>query len=282
MTSLEKIEKFWNANLCGSHFVDAPFPTREFFSRYREFRYDKEHHLNTYIDWSSARNRDVLEIGPGVGADAARWAEHARTYTAVDLTDEAVTATTLHFQHLGLEGRIMKGNAERLGFDDRSFDLVYSHGVLHHTADITKALAEVHRVLRPDGKVILMLYAKDSFNYWLRIQGYFRVRFLFELAASRLGVELKYPWSAHVKNFREMGLAYFSWKEWPHHCTDGPECRVANIYWKSEIKGMMERAGFRVEAMKKAHFPIGGRFKSLELFLGRLMGFYWFIWAVRA
>jgi hypothetical protein len=72
MASLKEIEEFWNRNLCGKHFIDAPFPTEEFFSQYREFRYRKEHHLNKYIDWKCAEGKDVLEIGPGVGADGTR------------------------------------------------------------------------------------------------------------------------------------------------------------------------------------------------------------------
>jgi ubiquinone/menaquinone biosynthesis C-methylase UbiE len=64
----------------------------------------------------------------------------------VDLTDESVYATKLHLKSLGLSGNVLKGNAEDLLFNDSTFDIVYSHGVLHHTADIKKALREIHRV----------------------------------------------------------------------------------------------------------------------------------------
>ena len=140
---LKRVQDFWNANLCGKQFVDAKFPSKEFFAYYREFRYKKTHHLDKYINWQSAKNKSVLEIGLGIGADGARWAEHAHSYTGVDLTTEAVSATKIHFEHLGMKGNIVQGNAEALDLPSTNFDIVYSHGVLHHTTHIEKTFKEV-------------------------------------------------------------------------------------------------------------------------------------------
>src|SRR4030042_3588992 len=149
---MKQIEEFWNDNLCGQHFISAKYPSKEFFEQYRKLRYKKEHHLNEIIDWESAKNKDVLEIGLGIGADGTRWAGHANSYTGIDITDESVAAANSHLRILGLKGNILKGNAESLPFEDNKFDIVYSHGVLHHTPDIKKALKEIYRVLRPDGE----------------------------------------------------------------------------------------------------------------------------------
>jgi ubiquinone/menaquinone biosynthesis C-methylase UbiE len=277
-TDLKQIEEFWNANLCGKQFVDAKFPSAEFFKRYREFRYRKTHHLNRYINWESAKGKDVLEIGLGIGADATRWASNAVSYTGIDLTREAVEATKIHLSHLGLKGEVKQGNAERMEFRESSFDVVYSHGVLHHTAHIEKTFSEIHRVLKPRGEFIVMLYAKDSFNYWIRIQVYFRLRLLFEILRNRIGLSSKGNWALHVKNFKNDGWTYLSWRNFPHHCTDGPDCYVANIYYYSEMKKMLEKAGFTVIKHKKAHFPLGGNFPRFERLLGSIMGFHQIIW----
>ena len=62
-----------------------------------------------------------------------------------------------------------------------SFDVVYSNGVLHHTPDTEGAVREVHRVLRPGGVAKVMLYHRNSLNYWVEIvlrRGLLRAEFL--------------------------------------------------------------------------------------------------------
>ncbi len=51
-----------------------------------------------------------------------------------------------------------------LPFEDQSFDMVYSHGVLHHVPEIEVAQQEIARVLNPDGELVAMLYARRSLN----------------------------------------------------------------------------------------------------------------------
>ena len=67
----------------------------------------------------------------------------------------------------GLSAEVQKPDAENLPFDDQSFDVVVSFGVLHHTPDTEKALAEIFRVLKPGGRIMLMLYHRNSFAYQL-------------------------------------------------------------------------------------------------------------------
>jgi ubiquinone/menaquinone biosynthesis C-methylase UbiE len=183
---INQVERFWNKNLCGSHFVTGDYLSEAFFAKYRRYRYKKTHHLDAYVNWEGAKGKDVLEIGLGIGADACRWAKHAKSYTGIDITSESVFATKAHLQYRGLKGNIEKGNAEGMVFHDESFDIVYSHGVLHHTPNISKAFNEIWRVLKKDGEFILMVYARNSLNWWLRIQFYFRLRVLLKIVSDRL------------------------------------------------------------------------------------------------
>ena len=59
----------------------------------------------------------------------------------------------------------MLGNAETLPFADGSFDYVCSMGVLHHVPDTGRAVAEIHRVMKRQGRLIVMLYHRDSALY---------------------------------------------------------------------------------------------------------------------
>ena len=276
---LKQVEEFWNTNLCGKQFVNAKFPSKDFFDLYRAFRYKKTHHLDTYIDWKEANGKDVLEIGLGIGADGTRWAQHAKSYTGADLTAEAVAATKIHFDHLNLKGNIKQNNAEALDLPSDCFDIVYSHGVLHHTTDIKKTFHEINRVLKNDGQFIVMLYSKGSFNYWFRIQFYFRLRLLFELLKNKFGFTSLGNWALHIKNFKTEGWSYISWSNFSHRCTDGPDCKIANIYYQKEMVKLLESEGFKIEKMKKAHFPLGAKFPKLERWLGKYIGFHQLIWA---
>lgn len=279
IADVKEVEEFWDDHLCGSHFIDTEYLSEAFFRQYRAFRYQKEHHLLTDISWKSAANKSILEIGLGVGADATKWAEHAGLYTGVDLTNEAVLATRKHFQFLGLEGNIHQGNAEHLSFEDNTFDMVYSHGVLHHTPNMQQAINEVYRVVKPGGEFIVMLYAKESFNYWIRIQFYFRIRMILEILRFKIGGRNKGIWERHMVNFREQGWKYLNWNTFPHHCTDGPECNVAFILSKRQTKQLLHKAGFTVQRCRKAHFPITkGKFPKLERGLAGVFGFYRFCW----
>jgi SAM-dependent methyltransferase len=60
-------------------------------------------------------------------------------------------------------------DAEHLPFDDDRFDIAYSWGVLHHSPDTQRALAEAYRVLRPGGTLKAMLYHVPS---WVGLQLY--------------------------------------------------------------------------------------------------------------
>jgi ubiquinone/menaquinone biosynthesis C-methylase UbiE len=59
-------------------------------------------------------------------------------------------------------------DGECMNFTENTFDVVYAHGVLQYTADIEKLIEEIHRVLKPDGEAILMLYNKHSWLSLLR------------------------------------------------------------------------------------------------------------------
>jgi len=63
----------------------------------------------------------------------------------------------------------MISDGECLPFRSETFDVVYSNGVLHHTPDTAGAIREVHRVLRPGGIAKVMLYHRNSLNYWVEI-----------------------------------------------------------------------------------------------------------------
>ena len=167
--SKEKIAEFWNANPCGSKFSGLPMGSAEFFTAVEKHRYDLEPHIMEMADFGAAKGLRVLELGCGLGTDGVQFARHGAHYIGLDLTANATRLAKLHLDVEGESGNTSRGDAENLPFSDASFDMVYSHGVLHHTPDTPRAFAEIRRVLKPGGRATIMLYHRQSYNYLINI-----------------------------------------------------------------------------------------------------------------
>jgi SAM-dependent methyltransferase len=119
------------------------------------------------IPFAELRDKDVLEIGCGTGVHARLLAEAGARLTAVDLTPTAVELTKRRLELAGLQADVREADAESLPFADASFDFVWSWGVIHHSEDTSRVLAEIARVLRPGGRLALMIYHRSSTTFWL-------------------------------------------------------------------------------------------------------------------
>jgi SAM-dependent methyltransferase len=95
-------------------------------------------------------------------------------------------------------------------FADDSFDMVFSHGVLHHLPDIKQAQSELHRVLSPGGELVIMVYARWSLNYVVSIGLIRRAALVAAFFLSRAGILKAGPahqmLAAHLDNARAAGL----------------------------------------------------------------------------
>ncbi len=100
---------------------------------------------------------------------AALWAERGARLTAVDLNPDAIAATRERFSQRQLTGEIRQIDARQLPFADGAFDYAYSWGVLHHSPDLRRSVAELMRVLRPGGEFGVMLYHRRSLLHWYQI-----------------------------------------------------------------------------------------------------------------
>ena len=174
----ERVRAFWDAASCGEVYADGK-EMRERLERQAEARYELEPFIFEFARFGEGAGCDVLEIGTGMGADHLEWAKALpRSLAGIDLTERAVVFTRQRLGLYGLESDVRVADAENLPFNDDSFDIVYSWGVLHHSPDTSRAVAEVRRVLRPGGRALIMIYHRTSLvglMLWLRY-GLFRGR----------------------------------------------------------------------------------------------------------
>jgi 2-polyprenyl-3-methyl-5-hydroxy-6-metoxy-1,4-benzoquinol methylase len=112
-------------------------------------------------------DKEVLEVGGGMGMHAAMLARAGARLTTIDLTERAIEITKRRFDIFGLRANIQRADAESLPFTDRSFDTVWSWGVIHHSSRSDRCLSEIARVLRPGGHLMLMVYYRQSIVYYL-------------------------------------------------------------------------------------------------------------------
>jgi ubiquinone/menaquinone biosynthesis C-methylase UbiE len=165
------VRGFWERTPCGSWDASAPEGTAEYFEQIERRRYELEPFIHEYADFASTSGQRVLEIGVGLGTDHVQFARAGAELFGVDLTEKGIEMVRRRLELEGLASDLQVADAERLPFDDAAFDVVYSWGVLHHTPDTSRAVREAIRVLRPGGRLCVMLYARHSwvsYGLWAR------------------------------------------------------------------------------------------------------------------
>jgi SAM-dependent methyltransferase len=121
-----------------------------------------------------ARPRDVLEVGPGPGELSERIAaELDASVTAVDISPRMVELTRAR----GIDARL--GDVQSLEFGDESFDLVVAAWVLFHPSDLDRALSEIVRVLRREGRLIAATNSVQHLRELWALVGVERTRYSF-------------------------------------------------------------------------------------------------------
>ena len=142
--------------------IDRRFLSASYFAKGSDGR-----PFGRFMKREQIAGKDVLEVGCGMGTHAAMLAGAGARVTAVDLTERAVAVTQRRLEVFGLAANIQRADAEQLPFGERTFDLVWSWGVIHHSSSFERCLDEMARVLRPGGRLVLMVYYRPSIVYYL-------------------------------------------------------------------------------------------------------------------
>ena len=98
----------------------------------------------------------VLEVGTGYGTVAQYLAEKCESYTGLDIAEGPLKI----LKERGLDNE--QGNVLSLPYPDNHFDGVVSIGCIHHTGNMQKAAHELIRVLKPGGRLLVMVYNAEG------------------------------------------------------------------------------------------------------------------------
>lgn len=244
----DAVRQFWDTAPCNSQLSSKAAASKEYFLEIEAQRYRYEGHILEMLNRLDWKDKSVLEIGTGVGTDARKIAERGGVYTGINIDHGSTQMTYKALKTFELPGVAIQGSATRLPFEDESFDVVYSFGVLICIPEVEKAMAEIYRVLKPGGKLLIMLYNRSSINYYLEILFLRKLglRLLLLPGAISLFSALGFPrWKLkrHVELYREHG--HMSNEEWLNRNTDGPDNPYIRIYSKRETEHLLH--GFKID-----------------------------------
>jgi SAM-dependent methyltransferase len=158
------VRAYWDTHIHDLDITTHAPGSPGFFADLEQYHFEKLHHLPRLVPFEQFGGRSVLEVGCGAGTDLVRFARHGATVAGVDLAPSSIALAAKNFALEKLPARLIVADGEALPFSDRSFDLVYAHGVVQYTTNDRALVDECRRVLRPGGMAVFQVYNRLS---WL-------------------------------------------------------------------------------------------------------------------
>ncbi|MGH9431534.1 MAG: class I SAM-dependent methyltransferase [Terriglobia bacterium] len=165
------VRDYWDSCPCGSSEISPALSETEFFREHARVRYGREPGILKLAQFENWKGRRVLEIGVGMGADFTRFRKAGAHVAGIDLSLRSLALARRNAAVHHVASPLAQADAEALPFAASSFDMAYAWGVLHHISSASRALSEIHRVLKPGGECRAMLYHRVSlvaFQVYLR------------------------------------------------------------------------------------------------------------------
>ena len=173
MHRLNKIsQKYWNKQPCNIKHSKKKYLSKEFFNEITKKRFFVEPHIKDFAQFSKWKNKKVLEIGFGIGTDAIEFLKSGANYYGIELSDKSldITYKRINLFNFAEKSKLINDEAENLNkyFNTKSnLDLIYSFGVLHHASSLKKCIKIIYRIMSKKTICKIMLYAKNSYKYFL-------------------------------------------------------------------------------------------------------------------
>ena len=172
-----------------------PFPSySDKFRKASEEMFLKMRLLGLTREEHSGKN--ILDCGCGTGEFTSWYASHGNQVTAIDLSKPSIEQARAYAKSYGLDDKInfVHKSVLEMDFPDNSFDIVYSYGVLHHTADPYRGFRNMIRVCKPGGVVIVSVY-----NLYSRYLHSWRQRLINRIAGD--DIEKRLHWGKRLFPF---------------------------------------------------------------------------------
>lgn len=113
---------------------------------------------------SGVQKKSILDAGCGSGGSGLLlFGEYLdkHDYLGVDVSD-AVSVGKQRFKELGIPGKFIKSDLNKIPHEYGPFDIIFSEGVLHHTDSVERAIKELSKRLKTDGLFLFYVYVKKA------------------------------------------------------------------------------------------------------------------------
>jgi SAM-dependent methyltransferase len=204
--------EYWTRHNVTSH---EEFSSREESLKYLRWRCSQYLFYDQLMPCSGFDDQVVLDYGCGPGNDVVGFLEYSnpRKVVAMDVSKTSLQQTqkraALHNHKKTETAFLLIKENEKIPLPDNSVDYIHSSGVLHHTPNLSEILDEFRRILKPGGKIRIMVYNYNS-----------------------IWVHLYVPYELQILKGIDSTL---SLKDAFRRSTDGPHCPISNVYTPEEF-----------------------------------------------
>lgn len=166
--SISTVQQYWNNRPCNIRHSTAEVGTKQYYDEVEARKYRVEPHIPGFADFQKYQDKNVLELGCGLGTESINFVRAGAILTIVELSDTSLELCKKRFEVYGLQDKVtfIHGNGEDLDklLFNKQFDLIWSFGVIHHSPHPEVIMDHFYNLLVPGGELKLMVYSKVSYK----------------------------------------------------------------------------------------------------------------------
>ena len=159
-----EITEYWEQEVCGTRGILNKQLTLDSHKKITAHRYKVEPHLREFVKFQNiSSDSKILEVGVGAGTDFIELCKQGGQVYGIDATQSSIDIVNQRLKFENIKNyNLKKCDAIKLNYSENFFDYIYSYGVIHHAEKTLKILSEFKRVIKPGGKIKLMVYSDFS------------------------------------------------------------------------------------------------------------------------
>ena len=125
---INQVKNFWDNRPCNINHSLKKIGSKEYFNEVEQKRYKVEPHILDFVEFPKWANKNVLEIGCGIGTETINFLRNGSFYDGTDLSKESLKIAKKRVEVFGYKSNFYEGNAEELRsfLPIKKYDLIYS------------------------------------------------------------------------------------------------------------------------------------------------------------